>query len=145
VSGLVILGGRVDERGTSTLEFAVVLPLLLFIMLGTVEASRAWLTLHVATSAAREGARAGVVATTNATQTATDTARAMLGAVCSSDPTCSVTAQCTTGGAVGPCTTNSELSVTVRLTFTSVVPRLLPMLNNLALQERARMRYEGGT
>src|SRR4029434_4446006 len=51
-----------DSRGTSTLEFVVVLPVLLFVLFSIVEVSRAWLTLNLATAAAREGVRAGVAA-----------------------------------------------------------------------------------
>jgi Flp pilus assembly protein TadG len=49
------------QNGTSTLEFIVVLPTLLFIFLAAVELSRAWMTAHVATSAVREGARIAAV------------------------------------------------------------------------------------
>ena len=49
------------QEGTSTLEFIVVLPTLLFIMFAAVELSRAWLTAHVATSAVREGVRLAAV------------------------------------------------------------------------------------
>ena len=50
-----------NQRGTSTLEFVVVLPTLLIIFLGGLELSRAWLSANIATNAAREGARVGVV------------------------------------------------------------------------------------
>src|SRR6266852_1583226 len=50
-----------NQRGTSTLEFIVVLPTLLLIFLGGLELSRAWLAVNIATNAAREGARVGVV------------------------------------------------------------------------------------
>src|SRR5215468_5056875 len=50
-----------NQRGTSTLEFVVVLPTLLIIFLGGLELSRAWLTANIAAHAAREGARVGVV------------------------------------------------------------------------------------
>ena len=50
-----------NQRGTSTLEFVVVLPTLLIIFLGGLELSRAWLAANIATNAAREGARVGVV------------------------------------------------------------------------------------
>jgi Flp pilus assembly protein TadG len=59
-----------DSRGTSTLEFVVVLPVLLFVLFSIVEVSRAWLTLNLATAAAREGVRAGVVAAPDSVSTA---------------------------------------------------------------------------
>src|SRR5258706_13752997 len=60
----------VNNRGTSTLEFVVVLPVLLFVLFSIVELSRAWLTLNLATAAAREGVRAGVVAAPDSVSTA---------------------------------------------------------------------------
>ena len=62
----------VNSRGTSTLEFVVVLPVLLFVLFSIVELSRAWLTLNLATAAAREGVRAGVVAPADSVSTAGD-------------------------------------------------------------------------
>src|SRR5262249_61852016 len=53
------LTGPKQQRGTSTLEFIVVLPTLLFIFLGGLELARAWLTVNIATNAVREGARVG--------------------------------------------------------------------------------------
>src|SRR6266566_5005465 len=51
-----------DERGVASLEFVLILPILLFVIFIGVELSRAWMTLNLLTSAAREAARAGVVA-----------------------------------------------------------------------------------
>jgi len=50
-----------DSRGQSVVEFALVLPLLLVLVFGITEFGRAWLTMNVLTSAAREGARLAVV------------------------------------------------------------------------------------
>ena len=54
-----LLGFLRQQQGTSTLEFAIVLPTLLIIFLGGLELSRAWLTVNVTTNAVREGARVG--------------------------------------------------------------------------------------
>lgn len=43
------------------IEFALVLPLLLVILFGITEFGRAWMTVNLLTSAAREGARLAVV------------------------------------------------------------------------------------
>jgi Flp pilus assembly protein TadG len=48
--------------GAAMVEFALVLPLLLFIIWGIVDISRAFQTIDSLTSAVREGARAGAVA-----------------------------------------------------------------------------------
>src|SRR5262249_44251422 len=43
-----------DERGVASLEFVLILPILLFVIFTGVELSRAWMTLNLLTSAARE-------------------------------------------------------------------------------------------
>ena len=53
--------GLRNNRGQSVVEFALVLPLLLLIVFGITEFSRAWMTMNVLTAAAREGCRLGVV------------------------------------------------------------------------------------
>lgn len=50
-----------ENRGQSVIEFALVLPLLLVILFGITEFGRAWMTVNLLTSAAREGARLAVV------------------------------------------------------------------------------------
>src|SRR5688572_27360797 len=52
---------RLDSRGTSTLELVLVLPTLLFVIFAGIELSRAWFTMNLMTTAAREGARIGSV------------------------------------------------------------------------------------
>ena len=49
------------NRGQSLVEFAFVIPILLILMVGIMEFSRAWMTKNILTSAAREGARAAAV------------------------------------------------------------------------------------
>lgn len=49
------------NRGQSLVEFALVIPILLLLMVGIMEFSRAWMTQNILTSAAREGARVGAV------------------------------------------------------------------------------------
>jgi Flp pilus assembly protein TadG len=50
-----------NQRGQSVVEFALVLPLLLLVVFGITEFGRAWMTMNVITSAAREGCRLAVV------------------------------------------------------------------------------------
>lgn len=59
-AGLIRRGTR-DERGVSSVEFALVLPLLLILMFGIIEFGLAWYSKQVVTNASREGARAGIV------------------------------------------------------------------------------------
>lgn len=49
------------NRGQSVVEFALVLPLLLLILFGITEFGRAWMTVNILTSSAREGARLAIV------------------------------------------------------------------------------------
>ena len=50
-----------DERGQAVVEFALVLPILLLLVFGATEFSRAWLTMNVLSAASREGCRLAVV------------------------------------------------------------------------------------
>ena len=125
----------VNSRGTSTLEFVVVLPVLLFVLFSIVEVSRAWLTLNLATAAAREGVRAGVVAAPDSVSSVGDARiNSMLGA------------GAWTGGvtcAASPCAPDQVVSATVTLQFQTVVPLILPaMFGNMNITQTASMRYE---
>jgi Flp pilus assembly protein TadG len=132
-----------DQRGTSTLEFLVVLPTLLLIFLASLELSRAWLTANIATNAAREAARVGVVTpppdpnnpTFNngpALARMTEVLDAANLTATSMSVTCSSTA----------CPPDAQVEATVTINFETVVPLFLPMLDQLALQETVRMRRE---
>ena len=125
-----------NQRGVASLEFVLILPILLFVLFASVELSRAWFTLNLLTTAAREAARAGVVATPDAVQSA-GTARlnALLGAGNWSGTVACNPAPCATG-------TDSRVQVNVSMQFTTVLPTLLPMLGSITLQQTASMRYE---
>ena len=49
---------RRRERGQALAETGIVLTIIVFLMLGTIEFGRAWMIANVVTSAARDGARA---------------------------------------------------------------------------------------
>lgn len=53
------------NRGNAVLEMALVMPLLMVVCFGITEFGRAWTTVSVITSAAREGARLAVVTAPN--------------------------------------------------------------------------------
>ncbi|HSD32848.1 MAG TPA: TadE family protein [Gemmatimonadales bacterium] len=57
-----------DTRGQAMVEFALVLPLLLILLIGVFEFGRAWNVYHAVTDAARLGARSAVVADPVTTQ-----------------------------------------------------------------------------
>lgn len=124
-----------DQRGTSILEFIVVLPTLLVVLFAIVELSRAWLTLNIVTTAVREGARVGVVTNPFDPTPAIARINNVLGSAnLIAD---SVTVTCT-----GPCDRGSEVRADVTVTFQTLFPVFLPMLQTLPMQQRASMRYE---
>ena len=49
------------NRGNAVIEFAFVLPMLLMLCFGITEFGRAWMTMNIITSAAREGVRLAAV------------------------------------------------------------------------------------
>jgi Flp pilus assembly protein TadG len=53
---------RQAERGQALVEFALILPVILLLVVGMLEFSRAWNLHQVITDAAREGARRAVIA-----------------------------------------------------------------------------------
>lgn len=59
---------RDDVRGQAMVEFAIVLPLLLILLIAVFEFGRAWNVYHAVTDAARLGARSAVVADPVTTQ-----------------------------------------------------------------------------
>jgi Flp pilus assembly protein TadG len=62
---MTALRGR---RGQALVEFALILPLMMLLLLGIVEFGRAWNVKQVLTDAAREGARLAVVGDPSITQ-----------------------------------------------------------------------------
>ena len=119
----------------------LVLPLLLFVWFGIVELSRAWHTLNIVTTAAREGARAGTV-----TPTAPDDVFDPSVAVARIDDILTaanlLTGATRTVTCATPCVTDSEVRVDVTVLFETAVPLLLPILQSLFIEQSASMRYE---
>jgi Flp pilus assembly protein TadG len=58
-----------QDRGQALLEFALILPLLLLLVLGIIEFGRAWNLAQLMSDVAREGARRAVVADPSVTET----------------------------------------------------------------------------
>src|SRR5262245_33441204 len=139
---LGFLGWLKPQRGTSTLEFIAVLPTLLFIFLGGLELSRAWLTVNVATNAVREGARVGaasnpVLSGSGPVTYAFDntTALARLNQVLSSANITPASVSVTCIPATSPpagttgCTPDSQIVASATVNFSTVAPLFLPMLS----------------
>ena len=148
-----------NQRGTSTLEFIVVLPTLLIIFLGGLELSRAWLTANIATNAAREGARVGVVTPalgTNPNAPIFDNSAAItrineiLTAAKLTAAPGGITVTCAPPASPPPglsgCIPDSRVTASVTINFVTVAPLFLPVLGTpgapLVLAETTIMRRE---
>jgi Flp pilus assembly protein TadG len=127
-----------NQRGTSTLEFIVVLPTLLFLLFGIIEVSRAFFTLNLATTAAREMARAAAVAPAASFPDPPSAMQRMNDILPSGwSPTGGVTCS------VNPCASDAQVVATVTLNFQTVVPLLQPALgSSMVITQTARARYE---
>jgi Flp pilus assembly protein TadG len=122
---------RQEQNGQSAVEFALVLPLLVLIMLLIVEFGRVWMTVNVMTSAAREGARVASI-------TAPDYARV------NSAAQSVFTASQITGASVavsGP-NSNGDVQVTINLTYVPISGTFIPQLQGLQLSRSATMHWE---
>jgi hypothetical protein len=123
-----------NERGATTLEMVMVLPVLLFLTLAVMEVSRAWLTVNLVTTAAREGARLAALAP-SAEFPSPAAAVARVNALvngASSNFTCTPS----------PCAPGSTVQATVSVVYQTAVPQILPMLSSLTISQVVSMRYE---
>ena len=61
MGAVTVKNRRGGDEGQALVEFAIVLPLFLLLLVGIIEMAGAWQTLQIVTNAAREGARRAVV------------------------------------------------------------------------------------
>jgi hypothetical protein len=117
------------------------------------EFSRAWHTLNIVTTAAREGARVGSITPTllndafdpSAAEARIDgiLAAANLGVTDNGDGTYTLTGATRTVTCIpAVCVPDSEVRAEVIVPFETAVPLLLPILQSLTIQQIASMRYE---
>ncbi len=132
--------GRRDRRGAAMLEFAIVAPVLLALLLGIVEVARFLFLHHVLLTAVREGARLGAVTPmgstaerTVATDLITSTVRARIPDAQAASALVEITLPSGSG-------TQQTVRVSLRgYPFTALVPGLTPpQLPDV----RAEFRYE---
>jgi Flp pilus assembly protein TadG len=124
------------EDGQSFVEFAFVMPFLVFLVLGIVQFGRAWHNYITITDAARVGAREGAVHRTTACSSATTKINS-LGVI----PAGSTVACSTPGGAV----TGQPLDVQISYSFSIGLPGYfgVPALSRtFTLVSTARERLE---
>lgn len=121
-----ILAGR--KEGQALVEFAIVLPLLLLLIVGIVELAAAWQTMQVITNAAREGARRAIVpmSTEAEVREALDTFLTSAGF----DPDqAQVTLRCDGADGLCPGFSRSGRSTEVELVYPYTFRSLGPLLN----------------
>lgn len=116
---------RKGEKGQNLIEFALVVPLLLLLVIGIAEFGRAWMTKNILTGAAREAVRIMAVQTGNV---ATATARA---------DNILNSAGITTGYSISIPPTSvafDPVSVTVTYQFPVLFAGFIPGLDNATIQ-----------
>ena len=130
------------QRGSSTVELLFVIPILFLMFAAIFECSRAWLTVSVVNSAAREGARVGErtpttppSSTFNAAPALAEIDSILTGMSLSSGATRSVTC-------ASPCQPDSQVTATVTVPFTTIIPAIDAVLGTVSITETAVMRYE---
>ncbi|HVT07128.1 MAG TPA: TadE/TadG family type IV pilus assembly protein [Polyangia bacterium] len=118
---------RHPERGTAAVEFSLVVPLLVAVTIGTIDAGKMVVAKQMCAYAAIVGARTGIAsATANSTvvQNAAIAAAPLLH-LTTSDVTVAVTVGSTAATrAFGARTRGDTVTVTVGYTFTPVIPLL---------------------
>jgi len=120
---------------------ALILPILMVLMFGITEFGRAWMTVNVLTTAAREGARLAVVSTLDNTGISAVQARAT--AVCNAAAIHNnVVVSCTPPAVNDP---ERKVTVTVSADFQVVTGRVLNTFRGtIPLSAQCAMRSEGG-
>jgi Flp pilus assembly protein TadG len=101
-----------SERGAAAVEFAILLPLLLMLVLGTIEFGRAYNAQITLTNAARDGVR--VMAINNNPTAAATAVQSAAASVSSTIPSSAVTVSPTT------CSTGTQVTVTVKYTLSTI-------------------------
>ncbi|BCW79507.1 TadE/TadG family type IV pilus assembly protein [Arthrobacter sp. NicSoilC5] len=103
---------RDSERGAAAVEFAILLPLLLMLVLGTIEFGRAYNAQITLTNAARDGVR--VMAINNDAAAAKTAAQNAAASVSSTIPASDITLSTAT------CSTGNQVTLTINYTLSTI-------------------------
>jgi Flp pilus assembly protein TadG len=123
-----------NNKGQNLVEFALVVPLLLLLVIGIAEFGRAWMTKNIMTGAAREAVRLlAVPPPYGGPAVANSRAVAVLASAGITTATVSVV---DTPGTYGPVT------VTVSYNFPTAIIGFFPGLDNISLSSTTTMRRE---
>jgi Flp pilus assembly protein TadG len=101
-----------SERGAAAVEFAILLPLLLMLVLGTIEFGRAYNAQITLTNAARDGVR--VMAIANDPTGAKTTAKNAAASVSPNIPTSDITLS------TQVCSTGNQVTLTVKYSLSTI-------------------------
>lgn len=124
---------RDNENGQSLVEFALVIPIFALILIGIVELGNIWMTMNVLTGASREGARVAAV-TSPDTELVSTAVRNVLSSIGVTGETVTIE---------GP-NIDAEVSVSVRITYTSITGGIIPGLaGSVELVRSTTMHWEG--
>ncbi len=124
------------SRGQAVIEFALVLPILLLVLLGITEFGRAFWTLNVLTQAAREGAR---VAALGGNLEAVET---RVEEVLNASRIDAASGGITLAGP-NPLDPDQTVTVSVTSNFEVLSRQVLPITGTIPLTGTAVMRFEG--
>lgn len=136
--------GRRRERGAAVVEFALVLPLLLMLVIGAIDWGWYFYLREVVTNAAREGARAGSVSAVGGTD-ASDAARGAASTYLSNLSLTGGTVNVTTPDVTVGATVTHTVRVVVTYTAGSLTGFTLPGFESLVpatINATAQMRGE---
>ncbi len=129
--------GRKSVKGQGLVEFALLLPVFLMLVMGVIDIARAFSNLQVITNAVREGARLGIIPT-SAPAAVTTTVNNYLASGNVANCGAPVMANVGTGGAAGANTT-----VQVTCNFQTMTGTIVPgWTGTIALSRIATMRHE---
>jgi Flp pilus assembly protein TadG len=129
---------RLNERGASAVEFALLSPLLMLILFGTIEFGMVMYSREVLTNASREGARAGII------QQTPKPTQGQIEAVVTNYLTntginpANVTVSVTGAGGVFP----NNLTVSTSYPYQFFAPGILGLGNSITLTTQTVMRHE---
>jgi len=121
------------DRGAVAVEFALILPVLLLIVVGTIEFGRVYSQVQVYNSSAREGARcASVMAQSYATCRSLADVQARINTA--SDPYADPpAATITTGGVAGTGCTDNTIGQVVRVSWNQPLQLSIPFWGNVTV------------
>src|SRR2546425_5398084 len=132
---------RLRNRGQSTVEFTLLLPLLLTLVGGATDLGLALFASHIAQNAAREGARQAATLQTNPCTGSPNGKTTAENRVRISTLFSSFTANCS-GPTTNPNTGQKEVTVAVSGQYSFSFLRLIWFRTPLTISRSATMRYE---